>query len=182
MDGTVPDGGLSTPRLLLRLPTTADVDVVLRLHQDPLAVAHNPSDALEDEAAARRLLDRWRQHWRQHAIGYWTVSWRDDPAVIGFCGVKLMTLHGRPVTNLLYRLAPQQWGRGAASEAASAVVERARHRPGHPVVARVRPDNHASARVALKAGLRRAAELDTAGEDGIDDIYVSPEWTNGQDR
>ena len=93
----------------------------------------------------------------------------------------MTTLHDHAVSNVLYRLAPQQWGRGVASQAASAVVERARQSPGRPVVARLRPHHTASTRVALRAGLRRAAELDTAGEDGIDHIYVSPEW-HGQDR
>jgi len=61
----------------------------------------------------------------------------------------------------------------AASEA-TAVVQRAlHHHSGLPVVARVKPDNHASARVALAAGLIRAKHLDTHGEDGPEHLYVS---------
>jgi len=30
--------------------------------------------------------------------------------------------------------------------------------------------------VATKAGLRRAKDLDTNGEDGLDWIFVSPNW------
>lgn len=89
----------------------------------------------------------------------------------------MMTLSGRPVSIPLYRLAPQQW---AVSEAASAVAGRACRDPGRAVIARVQPDNAASARVALRAGLRRATQPDTIGEDGTDHIYVSPEWC-GQD-
>ncbi len=166
-----------TLRLFLRQPTADDVGVILRLHQDPLATAHNPSDALEDEPAAQKLLRQWTQHWQQHAIGYWALSWRDDAAVLGFCGLKVVTMHGRTVSNLMYRLDPAAWGHGVATEAASAVVEQALgHRPNDPVIARVRPANRASARVALKAGLVRAAELDTIGEDGLDHIYASPGW------
>jgi hypothetical protein len=58
------DAGLQTPRLSLRRPGVADVDVVLRLHQDPLAVAHNPGDALADRPAAQQLLQRWSA-WRR---------------------------------------------------------------------------------------------------------------------
>ena len=50
----------------------------------------------------------------------------------------------------------------------------ARTRPGERLVARVRPGNLASARVAAKAGLVRAADLDTTGEDGPDHIWVLP--------
>ena len=78
--------GLQTPRLSLRRPGAADVDVVLRLHQDPLAVAHNPSDALADRSAAQRLLERWSDHWVRHGVGYWAVSWRDDLRCLAFAG------------------------------------------------------------------------------------------------
>lgn len=79
-----------------------------------------------------------------------TACWGDDAHVVGVSGVKRMTLAGRPVWNLLYRLEPSVWGRGVATEAATAVVTRAGHHPlGLPVTARVRPANRASARVAL---------------------------------
>lgn len=179
MQKGAPPGGLSTARLVLRQPVLGDVGVVLRLHQDLRATAHNPGDALEDETAARRRLIQWRQHWEHHGVGYWALSWRHDQAgVLGFCGVKVMTLHGRDVSNLLYRLDPQVWCRGVATEAASAVVQNTlQHSPDRPVIARVRPDNRASARVAIKAGLVRATELDTPGEDGLDHIYTSRGWT-----
>jgi [ribosomal protein S5]-alanine N-acetyltransferase len=54
------------------------------------------------------------------------------------------------------------------------VVRRARRGvPDHPVLARVRPANVASRRVALRAGLLRAPHLDGPGEDGHEWIFVS---------
>ncbi len=45
-----------------------------------------------------------------------------------------------------------------------------------PVVARVRPQNRASAAVALGAGLQRAAQWDSTGEDGPEEMYpVEPQ-------
>lgn len=163
-----------TARLCLRRPRAEDVDEVLRLHQDPRATWHNPADVLEDETAAHQLVGRWIQHWDEHAIGYWMLSWRDEAAVLGVCGVKVMTVGGREVFNLLYRLHPAAWGQGVASEAAASVVERAlRHPSGRPVIARVRPDNHASVRVALSSGLLRAEHLDTEGEDGAEHVFTA---------
>lgn len=72
---------------------------------------------------------------------------------------------------------PCVWGRRVASESASVVVEWALARSSDlPVIAMVRPDNVASARVAIKAGLSRAEGLDTLGEDGLDQIFVSTGW------
>lgn len=93
---------------------------------------------------------------------------------IGFCGVKVMALHGREVLNLLYRFAPATWGNGYATEAARAVVNWAAARaPERPLIARIRPGNAGSIRVATRIGLTRAAHLDTADEDGPDWIFVS---------
>lgn len=61
-----------------------------------------------------------------------------------------------------------------ASEAASLVVSWAAiHQGAYRVIARVRPANVGSHRVALNAGLIRAPNLDGPGLDGSDHIYTS---------
>lgn len=70
-----------------------------------------------------------------------------------------------PVWDLLYRMDPAVWGRGIATEAASAALgDVLQRRPGRMVIARVRPAHHARAAVAIKARSRRAPELDAVGE------------------
>lgn len=165
-----------TARLSLRRPTPADIDAIYRIHHDAKACAHNPADMLTTRADAEDLYRRWDQHWQHHRLGYWVVHPRqaDDQGVsIGFCGLKLMRLDSRPVLNLFYRLDPAAWGNGLATEAATAVVDWATaHQPHRPVIARVRPDNAVSAKVAVRAGLHRTPHLDTAGEDGLDWIFT----------
>ena len=85
-----------------------------------------------------------------------------------------MELHGEPVLNLFYRFAPSAWGRGFAGEAAGAVTAwAATHVADLALIARVRPADTASQRVAERAGLSRAPHLDTEGYDGFDWIYVA---------
>ncbi|SCL70087.1 Protein N-acetyltransferase, RimJ/RimL family [Micromonospora citrea] len=181
-DKRADDVELRTERLSLRRPLPADVDAIYRVHHDPEACAHNPADLLATRADAEDLYRRWDRHWRQHGFGYRVVQPRaadERHLVLGFCGLKLMRLHGREVLNLFYRLDPAAWGNGVATEAATAVVDwAATHLPGRPLVARVRPANVASARVAARAGLRRAPGLDTEGEDGLDWIYTR-NWPGG---
>ncbi|MET9298558.1 GNAT family N-acetyltransferase [Micromonospora aurantiaca] len=166
---------VQTPRLSLRRPTHADIDTIYRIHSDPTAYAHNPADALATRAEAEERYQRWNEHWNQHGFGYWTVhSQLRTHQPLGFCGIKLMQLHGRTILNLFYRLDPLAWGNGVATEAATAVVNWATaHLPDYPIIARVRPDNAASLKVAARAGLRRAPHLDTDGEDGLDWIFTS---------
>jgi RimJ/RimL family protein N-acetyltransferase len=58
------------------------------------------------------------------------------------------------------------------------------HLPEWPIIARVRPGNVASQKVAQRAGLTRAEHLDDLGEDGPDWLYTTrwPADAGPQDR
>jgi RimJ/RimL family protein N-acetyltransferase len=175
---------LQTARLLLRRPTAADVDAIFAVHRDPETCTHNPSDALARFEEAEALYQRWDNQWQQYGYGYWVVRHHGSAQQLGFCGIKPMELHGAPVLNLFYRFATSAWGQGFAGEASAAVATWAsNHLPDLPLIARVRPANVASQRVAIRAGLSRAQHLDTEGYDGFDWIYIAQDAnraTNGR--
>jgi ribosomal-protein-alanine N-acetyltransferase len=161
-----------TARLALRRPAAADLTTIFAIHRDPQACRHNPSDLLATDADAEHLYRRWDEHWRRHGFGYWVVEARDR-RILGFAGLKAVRFRETEALNLFYRLHPSAWGDGVATEAATAVVAWAgRHLPEWPIIARVRPDNVASQKVAQRAGLTRAEHLDDDGEDGLDWLFV----------
>ena len=161
-----------TARLALRRPAAADLTTIVAIHRDPEACRHNPSDLLATDADAEHLYRRWDEHWRRHGFGYWVVESRDG-RILGFAGLKAVRFRETEALNLFYRLHPSAWGDGVATEAATAVVAWAgRHLPEWPIIARVRPDNVASQKVAQRAGLTRAEHLDDDGEDGLDWLFV----------
>ncbi|WAU82817.1 GNAT family N-acetyltransferase [Streptomyces sp. Qhu-G9] len=165
---------LLTARLSLRRPTEADIDAIFTIHSDPATCLHNSSDALARPEEAGELYQRWNNQWQSCGYGYWVVRRHDSALQLGFCGVKPMELNGMKVLNLFYRFATSAWGQGFASEAAIAVTSWAsRHVPDLPLIARVRPANAASRRVAVRAGLTRAEHLDGTGYDGFDWIYAA---------
>jgi RimJ/RimL family protein N-acetyltransferase len=165
---------LQTPRLSLRRPVPADIDAIHAITSDPRTTVHNPADLLTTRAEAEELYRRWDQQWHTHGLGYLVIRRHDAAEILGFCGVKILLFRSREVLNLFYRLTPAAWGDGIASEAASAVVARTRNlKPDLPIIARVRPDNIASQRIALKTGLQRAEHLDEEGEDGLELIFAS---------
>lgn len=144
------------------------------IHSDSRTSLHNPSDAIATREEAEVLFGRWDEHWRRFGFGYWVVRRLGDESVLGFCGLKFMTLGDRRVLNLFCRLDPAAWGRGIGSEASQVVLRWARESfPDVPVVARCRPGNVASRRLAQRLGLERAEHLDEDGEDGADLIFVS---------
>jgi ribosomal-protein-alanine N-acetyltransferase len=167
---------MRTERLRLARPGVTDSAEVFAILGDPRTVEHNPSDRLGNRAEAAELVSRWVRHWEEHGFGYWCVRERGSDPIIGYAGVKRMLMHGRPVLNLVYRLVPEVWGQGFATEAAAAVVSMAGDEmPAETIVARVRPDNLSSQKVALKAGLQRDATMDCQGEDGLDWAFTNRE-------
>jgi len=171
---------LSTERLQLDVPTPEDAPAILAVVGDPQAVEHNPSDLVADLNEARDLVGRWIRHWLDRGFGYWCVREVGQPQVVGYCGLKTSTAKGLSVLNLIYRFTPDVWGRGYATEAATAAIAwGTEHQPSTPIVARVRPDNAASQNVALKAGLRRDHAMDDEGEDGQDLAYTNRLRTAG---
>jgi ribosomal-protein-alanine N-acetyltransferase len=174
--GDVQHEELLTERQSLRRPMPEDIDAILAIHRDPRTCAHNPSDALASRDEAKALFARWDEHWKRYGFGYWVVRYGGAAGPVGFCGLKVMQFRERAILNLLYRFDPAVWGQGLATEAATAVVAWAgKHQPQRPVMARVRPANTVSGRVAARAGLTRAENLDGPGYDGHDLIFVS-EW------
>src|SRR5262249_41014880 len=155
-------------------------------HQGPACIWQSRMHATSGQAASGRLqplargqcrdrrpvpqlFRRWDEHWRRYGFGYWTVRRHGADQPVGFCGIKVMRFSDRDVANLFYRFDPTAWGCGLATEAASAVTSwAAENIPDRVLIARVRPQNVASQRVAVHAGLERAEHLDTPGEDGLD--------------
>lgn len=142
------------------------------MHADPRTNRHNPAGPLTDRRAAQAQLDGWLEHWDRHGFGYWTVELAPAAAsgpggVVGFGGLRHDVWLGRPALNLYYRLAPEHWGLGYATELARHALAVARHRrPDLLVLARTRPDNVGSRRTALAAGMVRRTDLEDDDEGG----------------
>ncbi|HET7571060.1 MAG TPA: GNAT family N-acetyltransferase [Gaiellaceae bacterium] len=154
---------IETERLLLRRPVHADLGDLHRIHADPRSWVHKPELRHADRAESGRRLAEWLAHWEARGYGYWTIA--REERIVGFGGLMLMPdWNGRgDVLNLYYRIEPESWGQGLATELARAAVDAAgRELATLTVVARIRPTNVESMRVAERAGLVRRDDLDDA--------------------
>ena len=160
-----------TSRLQLDVHTPGDVDAVYAIASDARTWTHLPRARIVDRRFIEEMLAMVDKSWREHGLGAWIVRLRQDAAlpglepagipalepgvILGSGGVNLFPAgtHGE-FWNLGYRLHPEYWGHGLASELAIHSIRCATMmRAEVPVVARVLSTNPASVAVAQKAGL-----------------------------
>jgi [ribosomal protein S5]-alanine N-acetyltransferase len=151
---------IETERLRLRHFTEEDAPLLRALNENPNVYRYTGDGPLADDAAALDVLrTRIFPQAREHRVGRWAVELRrdDGPVFIGWCGLKW---DGETATfDLGYRFFEEHWGRGYATEAATATLAWARvHLPDARIVARARVENTASIYVLEKVGLRAIGE------------------------
>lgn len=154
---------VETERLLLRRPALDDLAAHHRIHSDPRTWRHKPDLRHDRVDRSEQQLLHWLAHWAEHGYGYWSVE--REGRVVGFGGLMLLPAWrgGEDALNLYYRFEPESWGRGYATETARAALALAgRELPRLLVVARIRPSNAESVRVAERAGMVRRPDLDDA--------------------
>jgi len=109
-------------------------------------------------------------HNRRRGYGFWAVIERDSGDLIGMAGLAELDEGGD--LELAYRLRRDRWGRGCASEAAAAWVEKGFSDLGAAqIVAVVEPDHVVSKRILEKVGMR-VVEQRTLHEKLVDYMVV----------
>jgi len=150
-----------TRRLVLRPPRDSDLDILSTLHADPAvnrfcaaATPHGP-DAIKAQLAG------WINHWQTRGFGHWAIAEREQPdTLIGFGGLMHRSVAGHAGLYLYYRITPQAWGRGLASEMAQyAMTQAFEQRHEGAVVAAVLPSNAPTRKTLEGLGLRLKGTL-----------------------
>ncbi|MEM9843694.1 MAG: GNAT family N-acetyltransferase [Pseudomonadota bacterium] len=153
---------LVTERLTLRAFRKADAEDFAALHADPLAMRDYGVTFSRDHSDAR--LDRIIAAWRHDGYGRYAVFLGEHFA--GYVGVMHRASPDHPLgahDEIGWRLSSRFWGRGIATEAASAVLEHTSERLGQTrILAYTAQDNLASQAVMTRLGLIRMPDLDFA--------------------
>ena len=147
-------GEIRTDRLVMRPILAEDLDAYAAMYADPEVVRFisDGTTATRDETAEwlertirRNELDGWDMR---------SVVRVDDGAVLGRCGIAVREIEGGIEREVGYLFGREHWGRGYATEAASAMRDRALHELGlRKVIALIQHENEASKRVAAKLGM-----------------------------
>ena len=114
---------ITTDRLLLRAWTALDLIHFAKMNANPLVMKYYPrvmttdeSDVLANKIIDKMLVNGW---------GFWAVELREDNTFIGFVGLNEphYELPVKPCVEIGWRLSNDHWGKGYATEAATASMD-----------------------------------------------------------
>jgi RimJ/RimL family protein N-acetyltransferase len=152
---------LETERLIGERVGEEHFDYLRSVDSDPVVMATLGGVRSENETweGLWKALD----HWERNGFGPWVFSDRATGERVGGAALRRVELEGREEVEVGYRVAARWWGRGIATEMATALVAVARERLGlDEIVAYTLPDNLASRRVMEKAGFRYERDIEWA--------------------
>ena len=147
---------ITTDRLLLRRWSSADHAPFAGICADPEVMRHIGDGSVRTREQASAAIHRFEAAWNDLGYGLLAVELRGTGALIGFAGFSLPTFLPEilPSVEIGWRFAKTAWGRGLASEAATAALAFGRNAVGlDDIVCICQTGNGASRRIAQKIGL-----------------------------
>jgi ribosomal-protein-alanine N-acetyltransferase len=154
---------LQTERMVLRQMEMGDVDDLMGIFSDPVAMRYYPNTKSRQEA--EEWVRRVQESYRDHGFGLWVAVLEDSGELAGQCGLTVQSVEGIDEVEIGYLFLRKFWGRGLATEAAMAVRDHGFHTLGYErLVSLIDPGNLASRRVAEKVGLSHEKEVEKWGK------------------
>ncbi|MES0057197.1 GNAT family N-acetyltransferase [Mesorhizobium sp. M0078] len=152
---------LRTQRLLMREWKDEDVEPFARMNDDSRVVRYVAR--LGDRIAIDAWVSAQLHHFKRYGYGLWALETLDAAGFIGFCGLIKVpyVAHFTPAVEIAWRLHPDCWGRGYATEAAIAALTFGfQDLKLDQIVANAAVDNVESRRVMERLGMSHDPEDD----------------------
>ena len=148
---------IETNRLLLRHFTPNDVDDLYQIYSNPELFKYMLNEISTEKLLlwkqTRAIIHSLMNNWQKHHFGVWAVVDKKHQKLIGHCGFKF--LENTAEVQIGYLLNKSYWGRGLATEAASAALNYGFKIANlERIVAIAKPENIASCRVMEKLGMK----------------------------
>ncbi|HEX6709528.1 MAG TPA: GNAT family N-acetyltransferase [Rubrobacter sp.] len=151
------DSILETERMFLRRMEMSDVDYLMGIFSDPVAMRYYPGTKSRQEVED---WVRWTlESYRDHGFGLWAALLKDSGEFVGQCGLTVQEVEGKEEVEIGYLFLRKFWGRGLATEAARASRDHGFRLGYKRLVSLIDPGNLASRRVAEKTGLTLEKEV-----------------------
>ncbi len=152
---------MTTPRLGLRRWIARDLEPFAAMNRDPAVREFFPNLQTYEESVAS--VERWERHFDEHGFTFYAMDLLESGEFIGFTGIVHAPLASwfTPCVEIGWRLRREAWGRGYATEAASACLGYAWDELAlEKIYAYTAALNTRSERVMQKIGMSLAGEFD----------------------
>ena len=160
-----------TERLLFRELANTDIENLQLIFSDPVAMAHYPST--KDIKATQEWIDWTLRNYQRCGHGLWAVCLANSGEFIGQCGLVPQNIRDRDEVEIGYLFRRSHWGRGYATEAASACRDYGfRHLAVEKLVSFIGPKNEQSKKVALQIGMTLECVLSPAENRWEKEVHV----------
>ena len=154
--GAAPTVAFETIRLIARRIESADVAAMQTVYGDMDAMRWVGDGKPLSLAQCEKWIEITHRNYGLRGYEMFAMVERDAGTVIGFCG--LVHPGGQEDAEIKYAFDRQYWGKGFATEAAAALLAYgAKAHSLASIIATAAPDNVASHRVLLKAGMQKGA-------------------------
>ncbi|MBP6178042.1 MAG: GNAT family N-acetyltransferase [Anaerolineales bacterium] len=144
---------LSTPNLILRDLRLTDLDDLYEYASDPEIDHYTPWDHYKNIEEARENLNDFLEAYEKHGFWAWGIEHRVDKKLIGIININKPGYNRK--VEVGYTIARKYWGQGLATEALQVLIQYGFEKLD---VARIEavilPENKASSKVLLKAGMK----------------------------
>ncbi|MFN8357597.1 MAG: GNAT family N-acetyltransferase [Spirosomataceae bacterium] len=146
---------ITTPRIGLRPWKDSDQAPFIQMNADPRVMEFFPSCLSADETLA--MIERIQQFIKTNGFGFWAAELLQTQQFIGFIGLSMPRFEASftPCVEIGWRLMPEFWGQGLATEGAAACLTYAFEQLNlNEVVSFTTVTNLRSMRVMQKIGMK----------------------------
>lgn len=155
---------IETPRLILRPFTQADIQPSFEMEQNPDISKYTMDGGVKTLQQVSKLINRViNEDYVKYGFGRLAIEYKATGEFIGFSGLKYMLEMDE--VDLGYRIRKDLWGKGIATEAATASLQFGFEELGlEKIIAFIIPENVKSKRVLEKLGFSYTQDF---YEDGV---------------
>lgn len=148
---------LETERLIHREFVPEDLDNMFELDSDPLVHKYLGNNPVFVKEHLVQVIDSIRKQYIDNGIGRWAVIEKGSNKFIGWSGLKFVreeTNNHIDYYDIGYRLIPKYWGKGYATESATACLQYGFEQLNAEIIyAAAQVENAASNKILQKIGL-----------------------------
>nr|WP_294796279.1 GNAT family N-acetyltransferase [uncultured Mucilaginibacter sp.] len=151
---------IETSRLIIREITSNDLKGMFEIDSDAEVHRYLGNDLVKSIGESEKIIAFIRQQYLDNGIGRWAMTEKESGNFMGWTGFKFIseTINGQSgYYDLGYRMLPRYWGKGYATEGATACLKYGLEILNlKPIYAMANAENAASKNVLIKTGFTHA--------------------------